>query len=331
MMREARAPWRRGEGGDLPARSVLLQRCACGSTQGPAGECAECRRKRLLQPRLVVNAPGDRYEREADRVAAQVMRAGETGSASRHVQRLGGNAARAGAEAPPVVDEVLRAPGRPLDAATQAFMSARLGHDFSRVRVHDDAQAAASARAVGALAYTVGQDVVFGAGQFAPGTPGGQRLLAHELVHTIQQQGLGGEARQAATVQRTEGDGTYKDAPTEEGDCSGWLSDPESFSIVIAKTFLRDEAPGTNPGLVKRVVCERTSTGPGRKRPWTWDRCFVHFADGTVVRVVLFSEMTAIVTRINPPADWFCHYTFSCRPDGSLVARRYNCPSLSLP
>ncbi len=88
---------------------------------------------------------------------------------------------------PPIVHEVLRSPGQPLDPATRTFMEPRFGHDFSQVRVHTDAKAAESARAVNALAYTVGRGVVFGAGQYVPGTSARRRLLAHELVHTIQQ------------------------------------------------------------------------------------------------------------------------------------------------
>src|SRR5207245_97025 len=93
------------------------------------------------------------------------------------------------AQAPPIVHEVLRAPGQPLDAATRAVMEPRFGHDFSRVRVHSDARAAQSARAVNALAYTVGRDVVFGANQYTSDTQLGQRLLAHELTHVVQQGG----------------------------------------------------------------------------------------------------------------------------------------------
>ncbi|MCA9968944.1 MAG: DUF4157 domain-containing protein, partial [Anaerolineales bacterium] len=92
-----------------------------------------------------------------------------------------------GVAAPPIVRGALRAPGRPLDAATRAFMEPRLGHDLGTVRVHTDGQAAASARAVQARAYTVGRDVVFGAGEFAPETAVGRRLLAHELAHVVQQ------------------------------------------------------------------------------------------------------------------------------------------------
>jgi hypothetical protein len=89
--------------------------------------------------------------------------------------------------APPIVHEVLGSPGQPLDAGTRAFMEPRFGHDFSKVRVHADAQAAESASAVGALAYTVGSNVVFGTGEFNPRSSDGRRLLAHELVHVIQQ------------------------------------------------------------------------------------------------------------------------------------------------
>jgi hypothetical protein len=91
---------------------------------------------------------------------------------------------------PPIVHEVLRSPGQPLDAATRAFFEPRFGYDFSQVRVHTDAKAAESARAVNALAYTVGRDVVFGAGRYAPGTTIGRRLLTHELAHVVQQSSL---------------------------------------------------------------------------------------------------------------------------------------------
>jgi len=90
-------------------------------------------------------------------------------------------------EVPPIVHEVLRSPGQPLDPATRAFFEPRFGYDFSQVRMHTDTQASESAQAVSALAYTVGQDVVFG--HYAPSTNMGRQLLAHELSHVIQQTG----------------------------------------------------------------------------------------------------------------------------------------------
>jgi hypothetical protein len=90
-------------------------------------------------------------------------------------------------EVPPMVHEVLRSPGRPLDTQTRAFMEPRFGHDFSGVRVHTDVKAAESARAVNALAYTVGGDIVFGDGRYSPGMLTGKQLIAHELTHVLQQ------------------------------------------------------------------------------------------------------------------------------------------------
>ncbi len=134
-----------------PAAGLLQRACACGRHTGAGGECEACRKQR---------------EQGLQRTAITTSLA---------------------SGAPPIVHEALRSPGQPLDAATRATLEPRLGHDFSHVRVHTDAQAAASARSVNALAYTVGRDVVFGAGQYAPSTPHGQRLLAHELTHVIQQ------------------------------------------------------------------------------------------------------------------------------------------------
>jgi hypothetical protein len=160
--------------------------------------------------------PGDPLEHEADRVADQVMRmpappvaiAAAPPQVSRkcaaceedeRVQRLQNKSAKlqrkpvgtadaSVRQAPASVHEVLRSSGQPLDEAARAYFEPRFGQDFSRVRVHEDARAAESARAVDALAYTVGQNVVFGAGSYAPGTDSGRRLLAHELAHTLQQQ-----------------------------------------------------------------------------------------------------------------------------------------------
>ncbi|RME04797.1 MAG: DUF4157 domain-containing protein [Bacteroidetes bacterium] len=130
----------------------LQRKCACGQHTVTGGECAECRKKRHRLQRRAVN---------------------ETGPAT----------------APPIVHEVLRQPGRPLDAATRAFMEPRFNHDFSQVRVHTDAKAIKSAQVVKALAYTVGTNIVFGAGHSPSLTSGGTQLLAHELAHVVQQKG----------------------------------------------------------------------------------------------------------------------------------------------
>jgi hypothetical protein len=164
-----------------PTRSGLLQRKrAYGGSPGPSGECEECRKKRLSLQRKTQRAGADSQHSTFN--------------------------TQQGSDVPPIVQDVLRSPGQPLDSTTRAFMEPRFGHDFSKVRVHTDAKAAESARAVNALAYTVGRDVAFGAGRYAPGTLGGNRLLAHELVHVVQQDqgggGHGAESRADALAQR---------------------------------------------------------------------------------------------------------------------------------
>ena len=133
------------------AMQILQRNCACGSSVVAGGECTECRKK----------GPG--------------------------LQRKATGLRREMAPAPPIVHEVLRSLGRPLDSDTRAFLEPRFGQDFSQVKVHTGTRAAESARSIQAQAYTVGRNIVFNTGQYAPDTPNGQRLLAHELVHTVQQ------------------------------------------------------------------------------------------------------------------------------------------------
>ncbi|MGH9562931.1 MAG: eCIS core domain-containing protein, partial [Terracidiphilus sp.] len=104
--------------------------------------------------------------------------------------------------APPVVRDASRSSGQPLDAATRTFMEPRFGYDFSGVRVHTNARAVESARAVNAHAYTIGKDIFFDAGKFSPSTDHGRELLAHELTHVAQQRhGLSHVAPGAAQEQ----------------------------------------------------------------------------------------------------------------------------------
>ena len=145
---------------------------------------------RWLQAKLSVNQPGDAYEQEADRVAEQAMQqpvAADVSPAPLGIQRLGAPSSGQLDAAPASVADALASPGRPLEPMPRHDMERRFGQDFSQVHVHTDASAAESANAIDALAYTSGQDVVFGAGRYAPGTPSGDRLLAHELTHTLQQ------------------------------------------------------------------------------------------------------------------------------------------------
>jgi len=202
-----------GPTGPIRGHTPLLHRkCACGGSAGLTGKCADCAARESeaglgvvpLQAKLIVGAADDPYEREADRIADEVMRmpdpvalraplpitpllqrrAAPTNTTSGPGTNAGARAdPAAGMAAPPIVYEVLASPGRPLDTATRAFFEPRFGHDLSHVRVHADAKAAESAQAVGAAAYTVTDHVVLGGGHETKGDL--QRLLAHELVHAL--------------------------------------------------------------------------------------------------------------------------------------------------
>ena len=140
-----------------PSSGPLLQRkCACGQHTIAGSACANCSQKNSTIRRRAAHESKDANMTEA---------------------------------IPEIVHETLRSPGQPLDAATRAFMESRFAHDFSHVRVHTDAKAGESARAVGARAYTVGRDVVLGNGRPRTESREGRHLLAHELVHTLQQGG----------------------------------------------------------------------------------------------------------------------------------------------
>ncbi len=169
------------------------------------------------QPKLEMSTPGDAYEREADSVASRVMRMPEP-----QVQRActcGGKcsdcaaeqktqgevqrqATHANAPSPSVplsspVHDVIRTSGQPLDPGIRRFMEPRFGHDFTGVRVHTGTPAAASAKALSARAYTLGNRIVFGAGQYVPSTASGRQLIAHELTHVLQQSTATRPMRQA--------------------------------------------------------------------------------------------------------------------------------------
>ena len=163
------------------------------------GACHTCPTR--VQAKLAINQPGDEYEQEADRAAEQV-----TGAPEVRLQRRATSQVEP-THVPPIVNEVLRSSGRPLDPATRTLMETRFDHDFGQVRVHTDIQAAQSAHAVHASAYTVGHDVVFGPGEYAPQSHPGERLLAHELTHVVQQEG-GNSLNGPMVLQRDRESGT---------------------------------------------------------------------------------------------------------------------------
>jgi hypothetical protein len=195
-----------------PVEGILQRQCACGNHTIAGGECAECEKDRKkfqlsdkaisgptsLSPgspmmrKLAIGKSDDPLEIEADQIADRVLSAPAglvVAAATPRIQRYPISQTLATGIAPESVSSVLAAPGRPIDAPLQFDMEQRFHHDFSRVRVHSGPLAEQSARDVNARAYTVGNNIVFAAGQFAPGTHEGRRLLAHELTHVVQQSG----------------------------------------------------------------------------------------------------------------------------------------------
>ena len=139
----------------LGAVPGLQRKCSCG------GSCDECKAE------------------QSDGKDASLRRKPAGLNASAH--------SSAPSVAPPIVHEVVRSPGKPLDPATRAFFEPRLGRDLGGVRLHTDARAGESANRMDALAYTVGRNVIFAPMQYAPQTQNGRKLLAHELAHVVQQ------------------------------------------------------------------------------------------------------------------------------------------------
>lgn len=194
-----------------PAGALAPQRLAEGFSFARIG----------IQPKLQVSRPGDAFETEADAVAERVMRT-PAGPAAAPVQVTAWSPAPVARQAatpeaaapgeddpqpdpsvllslksegasPPTVSGALESrvrslgSGTPLDPGTRTFFESRFGHDFGRVRVHADGAAAGTARDINARAFTLGSDIAFAPGEYRPQTPEGQRLLAHELTHVLQQ------------------------------------------------------------------------------------------------------------------------------------------------
>jgi hypothetical protein len=258
-----------------------------------------------LQTKLRVNTPGDMHEQEADRVAERVMRMPTNGaptglratSTAAGVQRKcscsgsGGKCSQcqegepmvrrtaasptAPGHAPPIVRQALQSSGRPLDSSTRVSMESRFGQDFSGVRVHTDPLANASANAINALAYTAGTDVIFGAGQFSPNTASGQKLLAHELTHVVQQT-RGGVSRMSIQRQpRDDDDERIAREMRQSTDALAALHSGQARVVAAPPTTSLAGVPGAlelQQKLIDQGVLQRP-TGPppvvwlGKTRP----------------------------------------------------------------
>ncbi len=175
--------------------------------------------KHTIQPKLAVNAPGDRYEQEADRVAEAVMEEphrpvkapvddgkGLLGPAvpvnplpsiarSKSGHKVGGFDV-----APEVEGRIgrMQGGGHALPEVERSLFESRMGYDFSQVRIHTGPEAVQTSREISAHAYTIGRDIAFSEGAYRPGTETGRKLMAHELTHVVQQGGAGPQRKTTA-------------------------------------------------------------------------------------------------------------------------------------
>src|SRR5215207_8980835 len=192
-----------------------------------------------IQPNLAMSTPGDADEREAERIADSVMGLPAAQTQQGQGETIGGLPGPATSLQPG------SSPAHPLHQSPRRFMEARFGHDFSQVQVHADAKAAESARSIHALAFTVGRDIVFGAGQYAPNTHRGLHLLAHELAHVVRQPNDQAVIHRQAVVPPTR--------PAAEDDRREFVRDTIKFFESSAK-FFGDPLVKIDPAVFERVI-----------------------------------------------------------------------------
>jgi Domain of unknown function (DUF4157) len=208
-----------------------------------------------------------------------------------------------------------------LPESTRNYFETRFGYDFSGVRVNSDSRAAESARSINARAFTLGSNIVFGAGQYKPGSDSGNRLIAHELTHVVQQGGHGDAAQRAAIEA---GVTTVTGTKESEDACAGWFVDHESTSKRAAEYYVRTELAGDR-GAVKKIECDLFDPDTGAFA------CTVHFTDGTPIRVIVRRD--AIIVGVYPLQTFFppvdrplCWYDYKCPgPNRDLVLTKRKC------
>jgi hypothetical protein len=288
---------------------------------------------RRLQAKLTVGAVNDPLEKEADDAADRVMRMAdpqvlraapptlsrkceecqEEESESPLQREAATGVTAGGGTAPPIVDSVLTSPGSPLDAATQQFMSRGFGADFADVRIHTDAQAAQSAAEVDARAYTVGRNVVFGAGQYDPAGESGRRLLAHELAHVVQQ----GSAGPTPSLQRQASAG-----PTPSREAESALKHAQAIQSagnVLFDSWGNDVRDNDNDGIVDSGRTE-TDAYDGQHYSGTYTDFGV--VAGTYTRG--WPDEHGVVTgRVTVPKTQTVSGTFKYRVCADIVSQAY--------
>ncbi len=189
-------------------KGFLQRQCACGEHTAGGGECDDCRKKDTLVQRHAVATAGP--------------------------ERI-----------PRIVRDVIASQGHSLSGDVRAIMEPRFGQDFSRVRLHTDSRAAESAGSVNAHAYTVGEHIAFQSGRYDPSSVSGQRLLAHELTHVVQNRNAGVSNSGSLHPISRPSDASEQEASRVAGNASGG----DSFKVNGPATGLMHRDAGTAIGV----------------------------------------------------------------------------------
>lgn len=295
-----------------------------------------------IQRKMSVSAPNDPFEREADQVADRVMRMAEPGSigsapvairrkcdacAEEDKMLQGKGAPSLKADSEDAVEEAIRAAsgaGQPLARETRAFFEPRFGHDFSRVRVHAGGEAASAARAIQAQAYTLGPHIAFASGQYAPETPHGKQLIAHELAHVVQQSGGAVHTASSLAPGASPSQGIARQAAPEEEEPEAGASaaSPETAGATA-------EASAARPEMTEAVA--EASAGAERPRQEGRGGMAVHSSARSPEEDPELRNPAPIPSNsLQCVAKWvYCRAPYS---PGSWAARfSYHCPRLVLP
>jgi len=269
----------------MPAQNALAHKAQYCEAMCRAG----------VQPRLEIGAVGDPLERKADETARRVMRMSEPPLSSPASERgIGGEgnllqakattpAPTASTPASPQIEADLNSlnhGGAPLDASSRAFFEPRFGQDFSQVRIHTDSNAVQMAEAMGARAFTLGNNIAFGANQYSTNTSAGRELVAHELAHVGQQQSMDGCRAQAKLVQRQsiqDLDDKRRDELFElwnkknKGEVSGFPAAVcEPFEVFVEKENSIDVSKNICEGIYKEDIKGAIACREGERTICVW-------------------------------------------------------------
>jgi Domain of unknown function (DUF4157) len=263
------------EKSSMPMRSSLIQRqCACGNSAGMAGECSDCQKKSLvqresinqdntsevppiahefpIQTKLTVGKPGDIYEQEADRVAAQVMSMGNSTPSIQPARAMGKKEVQTNrssdgeSQAGSNIESRLsssKGGGSPLPDDVRSFMEPRFEADFGQVRVHTGSEAVQMNRELGAQAFTHKSDIYYGSGK----TPAKNNLTAHELTHVMQQGTAGNGTAEVGETSRISEPGQIQRKP------NGSKNSPKTKDCPPMERNEREEAAKAQLRLVERI------------------------------------------------------------------------------